>query len=378
MALADGRLFVPVVDLVRPRAARRATTSSTSSTPAAARRAGSSPWTPRRADGSGSGGSRRPVFGCATVARDVVFAATYDGRVYALSRARRAARSGAPGCAPAINACPAVAGDLLAHRRGRRTRRPAARASSSSPSGSRARRGTRSEPRFCGTRWVSALGHDWRSTPPGAAWSIREKNVRAFCQNRSVWPRAERGRTSGKRPSRSGQRASSGRSRRTGRRRPRACPGRRRLGTTSCRASCSVVPLRGQADVHLGAAQPLEADRAAQRGRVRGLADRDLEVHRDRVRPGAVGGGEERRVAARRVRRRRHRPEVAVERARDDHGAAARARRRRRHACRGAGRCRGRPAARRRLSGAADAAGDGDVAVALRRVAFRSLAGRRP
>jgi outer membrane protein assembly factor BamB len=52
------------------------------------------------------------LFGCATVARDVVFAPTYDGRVHALST-----RTGAPlwqaRARAGINGCPAVAGDLL-------------------------------------------------------------------------------------------------------------------------------------------------------------------------------------------------------------------------------------------------------------------------
>jgi outer membrane protein assembly factor BamB len=53
-----------------------------------------------------------PVFGCATVANDLVLTSTFDGFVYALARSngsivwRTRARAG-------INACPAVAGDLL-------------------------------------------------------------------------------------------------------------------------------------------------------------------------------------------------------------------------------------------------------------------------
>jgi outer membrane protein assembly factor BamB len=52
------------------------------------------------------------VFGCATVANDVVFTSTYDGTVYGL-----AARTGAilwHARLPAgSNGCPAVVGDLL-------------------------------------------------------------------------------------------------------------------------------------------------------------------------------------------------------------------------------------------------------------------------
>ena len=53
-----------------------------------------------------------PVFGCATVVNDVVLTATYDGTVYALaaSDGRILRRLSAPA---GINACPAVAGDLL-------------------------------------------------------------------------------------------------------------------------------------------------------------------------------------------------------------------------------------------------------------------------
>jgi alcohol dehydrogenase (cytochrome c) len=51
-------------------------------------------------------------FGCATVANDVVFTSTFDGTVYAF-----AADDGRPlwrtRMRAGINACPAVAGDLL-------------------------------------------------------------------------------------------------------------------------------------------------------------------------------------------------------------------------------------------------------------------------
>ena len=53
-----------------------------------------------------------PVYGCATVANDVVFTATYDGTVYAL-----AARDGTilwhTRMRAGVNGCPAVVGDLL-------------------------------------------------------------------------------------------------------------------------------------------------------------------------------------------------------------------------------------------------------------------------
>ncbi len=108
MAYAAGRLFVPVVEeCVRESAthsaelpdARRAdgvliALSARDGTPLWKRRLGS------------------PATGCATVARDVVFAPTYDGRVLALAANngrtlwRTRTRAG-------IIGCPAVAGDLL-------------------------------------------------------------------------------------------------------------------------------------------------------------------------------------------------------------------------------------------------------------------------
>jgi outer membrane protein assembly factor BamB len=110
MALADGRLFVPVVDLC-------AHGSSTSYDqlpdldPAGGRgrmvaldaASGRRLWE-RRFDSA--------LFGCATATNDVVFTSTFDGRVLALSGAdgrtlwSSRLRAG-------INGCPAVAGDLL-------------------------------------------------------------------------------------------------------------------------------------------------------------------------------------------------------------------------------------------------------------------------
>jgi outer membrane protein assembly factor BamB len=110
MAVADGRVFVPVVDLcmrgwatgyqslyrVDVEAGRGRVVALDAAT-------GALLW--ERRLGS-------PVFGCATVANDVVFTATYDGRVLALAasdgRELWSARLRA-----GINACPAVAGDLL-------------------------------------------------------------------------------------------------------------------------------------------------------------------------------------------------------------------------------------------------------------------------
>jgi alcohol dehydrogenase (cytochrome c) len=110
MAYADGRLFVPVVDLcgwgsatgsqqlteVDPSSGRGRLVALDAAT-------GSVLWERRLPS---------PVFGCATVARDVVFTSTYDGTAYGLDarngtvvwRARLRAGS---------NACPAVVGDTV-------------------------------------------------------------------------------------------------------------------------------------------------------------------------------------------------------------------------------------------------------------------------
>jgi outer membrane protein assembly factor BamB len=110
MALADGRLFVPVVDLCAHGSAAGYDqlndldpTSARGRLVALDAASGRRLWE-RRFDSA--------VFGCATVSRDVVFTATYDGRVYGLAaesgRTLWTARARA-----GINACPAVAGDLL-------------------------------------------------------------------------------------------------------------------------------------------------------------------------------------------------------------------------------------------------------------------------
>jgi outer membrane protein assembly factor BamB len=112
MALAGGRVFVPVVDLCF-RLASRGTktldffrvdyTRGKGRIVALDVASGRRLWERRLP---------QPVFGCATVANDVVFTSTYEGRIYALAAAdgrtlwSARARAG-------INACPAVAGDLL-------------------------------------------------------------------------------------------------------------------------------------------------------------------------------------------------------------------------------------------------------------------------
>ena len=112
MASADGRVFVPVVDLCFRESAYGTSGLSFYSTDyskgtgelvALEASSGSRVWTRR----FGS-----PDFGCATVAGGVVYTATYDGRVYGLSAedgsivARARMRAG-------INACPAVAAGML-------------------------------------------------------------------------------------------------------------------------------------------------------------------------------------------------------------------------------------------------------------------------
>lgn len=110
LAAADGRVFVPVVDLCGWGSATAAQTLDQVD--------------PSRGRGRfvalelGSGRvlwERRlpsPVFGCATVANDVVFTSTYDGTVYAFAAAdgrtlwRARLRAGS-------NGCPAIVGDLL-------------------------------------------------------------------------------------------------------------------------------------------------------------------------------------------------------------------------------------------------------------------------
>jgi alcohol dehydrogenase (cytochrome c) len=110
MAYADGRLFVPVVDLCTlGSAVGYQTLTSVDPTAGKGRlvaldaATGSRLWERRFPS---------PNFGCATVANDVVFTSTYDGNVYAFATAtgkllwRAHMRTG-------INACPTVVGDQL-------------------------------------------------------------------------------------------------------------------------------------------------------------------------------------------------------------------------------------------------------------------------
>jgi outer membrane protein assembly factor BamB len=110
MAYAGGRLFVPVVDLcVRGSAVSYDELDQLD--PARGRGAlialGTNDGRPLW-----SRSFRSPLFGCATVSRDVVFTSTYSGMVYGLSAEDGTtlwrARMGA-----GINACPAIADEVL-------------------------------------------------------------------------------------------------------------------------------------------------------------------------------------------------------------------------------------------------------------------------
>jgi outer membrane protein assembly factor BamB len=112
MALSQGRLFVPVVDLCF-----RLASGGTKAVEFF--RVDYEKGTGRMVALDTATGKRlwertlpKAVFGCATVVNDVVFTATYEGRIYALAasdgRTLWSARARA-----GVNACPAVAGDLL-------------------------------------------------------------------------------------------------------------------------------------------------------------------------------------------------------------------------------------------------------------------------
>jgi alcohol dehydrogenase (cytochrome c) len=112
MAAASGRVFLPVVDLCFPESANGTSAVSflgfdyakgTGAIEALDAATGRRLW--ERRVGSA-------VFGCATVANDVVFTATYDGTLYGLAasdgRVLWHARA-----AGGVNACPAVASNML-------------------------------------------------------------------------------------------------------------------------------------------------------------------------------------------------------------------------------------------------------------------------
>jgi alcohol dehydrogenase (cytochrome c) len=110
MAYAGGRAFVPVVNLCMqgsaigyPQFLTLDYSKGTGELVALDARSGARLWRHT---------FRSPVFGCATASRDLVFTATYDGRVYALAassgRILWTARTKA-----GINSCPTVHGDQL-------------------------------------------------------------------------------------------------------------------------------------------------------------------------------------------------------------------------------------------------------------------------
>jgi alcohol dehydrogenase (cytochrome c) len=111
-AAADGRVFVPVVNLCYPENATgmAATTfghvdpaTGTGALVALDGKTGRRLWQRRLPS---------PVFGCATVSHDVVFTSTFDGHVYAFA-ADNGRRLWSTRTEGGINACPAVSGDRL-------------------------------------------------------------------------------------------------------------------------------------------------------------------------------------------------------------------------------------------------------------------------
>jgi alcohol dehydrogenase (cytochrome c) len=112
MASADGRIFVPVVDLCFPESAYGTSglkfystdySKGTGELVALEASSGRRLWTRRFPS---------PNFGCATVAGGVVYTATFDGRVYGLST-HDGAIVGRARMHAGINACPSVAGRTL-------------------------------------------------------------------------------------------------------------------------------------------------------------------------------------------------------------------------------------------------------------------------
>src|SRR5262249_34284726 len=108
MAYAHDRLFVPVVERCMKESAVHTSPPADARTgdggvTAIARKTGKKLWVRRLG---------APAMGCATVARDVVFAPALDGRVYGLAAwsGRILWQTRMPA---GINSCPTVAGDLL-------------------------------------------------------------------------------------------------------------------------------------------------------------------------------------------------------------------------------------------------------------------------
>ncbi len=110
LAASGGRIFVPVVDLCSlggstgfESLGKLDPTAGSGELVALDAATGRSIWTRKLP---------QPVFGCATVSRDVVFTATFDGKIYAVA-AKDGSTLWTAQARAGINACPAVAGRLL-------------------------------------------------------------------------------------------------------------------------------------------------------------------------------------------------------------------------------------------------------------------------
>ncbi len=112
LAVADGRIFVPVVDRCYPESDRGSgnlgfyqvePADGTGRLSALDLETGRLLWERRLP---------QPVFGCATVSNDLVLTSTYDGTIYAFD-AETGTTVWKTRAQAGINACPAVAGDLL-------------------------------------------------------------------------------------------------------------------------------------------------------------------------------------------------------------------------------------------------------------------------
>lgn len=112
MAAARGRIFVPVVDLCSRESALGTSLGGFLTTDYAAGRGALVALDTATGRPVWQRALRSPVFGCATVSRDVVFTITYAGTILALRTAdgRMLWSASAPA---AVNACPAVAGNML-------------------------------------------------------------------------------------------------------------------------------------------------------------------------------------------------------------------------------------------------------------------------
>ncbi len=111
-AYADGRVFVPYVDLCYPEDAVGGAAASFMHVDPAHGRGGLVALDAKDGRVEWQQTFDSPNFGCATVANDVVLTSTFDGRLYAFATAggRMVWHAQAPA---GVNACPAVSGDTL-------------------------------------------------------------------------------------------------------------------------------------------------------------------------------------------------------------------------------------------------------------------------